>query len=82
MNITQSLEKWGNSQGVRLPKKVVKAAQLKLNAPLEVTIMGRSIVLTPVSSTSRLEAMLSGVTPEMVGGEMNWGSDVGLERIE
>lgn len=81
MNITQTLEKWGNSQGVRLPKKVIEAARLRLNSPLQISLKGRSIVLTPVAETNRLEAMLTGVTPKLVGGEENWGNDVGRERL-
>lgn len=82
MNITQTLEKWGNSQGVRLPKKVVEAARLRENSRLAVSLRGRSIVLTPVNDDDSLEAMLVGVTPQAVGGEFNLGIDVGAERID
>ena len=46
MNITQSLQKWGNGTGVRIPKKVIQAAHLELNQPLVVSLQGSSIVLT------------------------------------
>ncbi|MDP3992914.1 MAG: AbrB/MazE/SpoVT family DNA-binding domain-containing protein [bacterium] len=82
MNITQSLKKWGNGQGVRLPKQVVAAARLGENSRLEISLRGRSIVLTPVSEEHTLEAMLAGVTPEAVGGEFDLGTDVGAERID
>ncbi|KKU44393.1 MAG: hypothetical protein UX60_C0007G0017 [Berkelbacteria bacterium GW2011_GWA2_46_7] len=82
MNITQTLEKWGNSQGVRLPKKVVEAARLRENSRLAVSLRGRSIILTPVNDDSNLEMMLAGVTPQAVGGEFNLGPDVGAERID
>lgn len=28
------------------------------------------------------EAMLAGVTPELVGGELGWGTEVGFEKID
>ena len=37
----------GNSQGVRLPKAVVEACGLELNAPVAIEVRGRAIVLTP-----------------------------------
>ena len=84
MNITQSLQKWGNGTGVRLPKKVVDAAHIHINQPLEVSIRGKSIVLTPVANQdgTSLEALLQGVTPELVSGELSWGEDVGAEQYE
>ena len=84
MNITQSLQKWGNGTGVRIPKKVVVAAKLKINQPLEVTIKGKSIVLTPVDKDKdfTLEKMLEGVTPKNINSEVEWGPDIGAEIID
>lgn len=84
MNITQSLQKWGNGTGIRIPKKVVEAAKLHLNQPLVITLQDNSIVLTPAKEKDEptLESMLHGVTPDKVGGEFNWGEDIGAERYE
>lgn len=83
MNITLSLQKWGNGTGVRIPKKVVQAAKLHINQPLSVVLQDDSIVLTPVKDSElTLESMLRGVTPGQVGGELDWGEDVGAERYE
>ncbi len=84
MNITQSLQKWGNGTGVRIPKKVIEAAKLKINQPLEVSLKGKSIVLTPVDNDKdfTLESMLKGVTPGNVHLAVDWGPDVGAEVID
>jgi antitoxin MazE len=84
MNITQNLQKWGNSTGVRIPKKVIDAAQLQPNQTLAISLAGGSIVLTPVKQTNdfTLKQMLKGVTPENVHSEVGWGSDVGAEEID
>jgi antitoxin MazE len=81
MNVTRSLQKWGNSAGVRLPQKVIKEANLKLDEPLNITVKGKSVVLTPVKKKQKitLENMLKNVTPEDVGGELDWGLPVGKE---
>lgn len=82
MNYTQSLQKWGNGSGVRIPKKVAEAAKIKLNQVLEITFSGNSIVLTPVVAKRdpTLEGLLEGVTPAAVGGEAAWGEDVGADQ--
>jgi antitoxin MazE len=83
MNVTQSLQKWGNGTGVRIPKKVAQAAKIRLNQPLIVSLQDNSILLTPVEDKElTLEVMLEGVTPDQIGGEINWGEDVGAERYE
>lgn len=84
MILTQSLQKWGNGTGVRLPKKVVQAAKIQINQPLEVSIQGNSIVLTPVvdKKYNALDSLLKGVTPEKISGELDWGEDVGVEKYE
>ena len=85
MHITQSLQKWGNGTGVRIPKKVMLAAKLHLNQPLEVSLSGSSIILTPVIGTDdtlTLDSLLKDVTPESIAGELDWGKDVGAEKYE
>jgi len=78
---TQSLQKWGNSAGVRIPKRVIDKARLKLDEDLSLSVQGRSVILTPVKKEKRftLQDMLKGVTPEDVGGEYDWGPPVGKE---
>ena len=84
MNLTQNLQKWGNSTGVRLPKKVVDAARLKPNQTLDISLKGRSIVLTPVDEDDSftLKAMLKDVSPENMRPLVDWGPDTGAEIIE
>lgn len=78
---TQSLQQWGNSAGVRIPKKVIEKARLQLNEELALSVQGRSVILTPVKKKKSftLQDMLKGVTPEDVGGEYDWGPPVGKE---
>lgn len=79
---TQSLQKWGNSVGIRVPKKVVEQAHLKIGEELSLSIQGNSIVLTPMKRARRkfkLEDILKGVTPKDVGGEIDWGKPLGKE---
>jgi antitoxin MazE len=83
MNITQNLQKWGNSTGIRIPAKVMSAAKVKPNQTMTISLMGGSIVLTPLEDVEgiTLDTMLMGVTPENAHSEFPWGEDVGAEKI-
>lgn len=82
MNTTRHLRRWGNSAGLRLPKKVVDAANWNRNQELDIQLRGNSVVLTPVKSKNEpsLDALLKGVTPAKIGGEFDWGGDIGVEN--
>ena len=81
MIITQKVQKWGNGTAIRLPKKVLDEANLGINQVLEITLSGKSILLTPIKTKKSLtlDSILDGVTPDMVGGELDWGPAVGKE---
>lgn len=84
MNIVQHLRQWGNGRAVRLPKKVLEAAQVRDGQALAIHLEGRSIVLTPIENKPKptIQALLEGVTPEKIGGEMAWGGDLGKENYD
>ncbi|HSX00543.1 MAG TPA: PbsX family transcriptional regulator [Patescibacteria group bacterium] len=84
MIITRSVQKWGNGKGVRLPQAVLQAAHIDVDQLLQVTLDGKSIVLTPIDELAEvtLDTILVGVTPEKIGSELDWGEEVGLERHE
>jgi len=83
MILTRSVQKWGNGRAVRLPQAVLRAAHIDLNQQLQITLDGKSIVLTPIDEPGKmkLDTLLAGVTPEKIGGELDWGEDVGLEKV-
>lgn len=86
MKVTQQTQDWGNSTGIRLPKKVLQAAKWHSNQTVAIDIKGQSIVLTPVKTTKKpvpsLAELLDGVTPSKVSGELDWGADRGREIID
>lgn len=84
MNLTQHVRKWGNGNAVRLPKQILEAANLQTGQSLAIHMEGKAIVLTPVEDTSKptLQELLEDVTPQAIGGELDWGDEQGLERYE
>lgn len=83
MKITQKAQEWGNSTGIRLPKKVLQAAKWQPHQEVIIDIKGRSVVLTPIKPTKKdllsLDELLQAITPENLHDEVDWGSPVGKE---
>jgi antitoxin component of MazEF toxin-antitoxin module len=85
MKISQKTHAWGNSTGIRLPQKVLRAARWSRGQEVAIDVRGRSVVLTPVNNGQKLPSLhelLHGVTPEAVrDSDVDWGADRGKEAI-
>ena len=81
MQITQSVQKWGNGSGVRLPQKVLKAAHIHIGQDLAVSLHRGAIVLTPMINADEqsLESLVNRITPSNIHTEIDWGEPKGKE---
>ncbi len=71
---------WGNSQGVRLPKEVLKRAGIILNEVLDVKVSDGVITLTKPFRHKTLEERAAEFDGKlMLDGEYDWGEPVGRE---
>ena len=77
--MTEIVNKWGNSLGVRIPQPVANEFGLTVGTKVNVEVVNNTIVISPVKRKYRLEDLLVGVTPELIDGEYNWGEPVGKE---
>lgn len=71
--------KWGNSQGVRLPKEVLRQARLKEGDELTVRVENGRIALEAAAPEITLEKLVAGITPRNRHRETDWGGAVGNE---
>jgi antitoxin MazE len=71
--------KWGNSQGVRLPKEVLRQARLQEGDELTVRVEKGRIALEPAVPEITLEKLVAGITPRNRHREQDWGVRVGRE---
>ena len=78
--MTTSVQKWGNSLAVRIPKGVADEIGLAEDTPVELSIAGGVITITPRTVTiPTLDELLDGITPENLHPETDWGPPVGEE---
>ena len=77
MSIT--LQKWGNSVGVRLPKPMLAQLGLAEGAQVDVLLEGDHLVIRP--ARLKLADLLARCTPASRPEPVDWGPDVGREII-
>ena len=80
MNAT--IQKWGNSQAVRLPKALLEIASIKENEQVQILAERDKIVIQKVKTKRRhktLAERLEGFEGDYVGEEWDTGAPVGKE---
>ena len=74
------VKEWGNSQGIRLPKEVLKSAGIALNEILDVTVSDGVITLVKTFRHKTLGERAAEFDGKlMLDGEYDWGEPVGRE---
>ena len=75
-----TVQKWGNSLAVRIPKAFAAEANLAEDSAVDVTLVEGKVVVVPVQSDEwTLEALVAQITDENKHGEVDWGKTAGTE---
>ncbi len=75
------IKQWGNNLGVRLPAAVARAAHLRADQRVRVSVEDGLIVIHPADESSlTLEQRLARFDPERHSGEVMVSEPVGAER--
>jgi antitoxin MazE len=61
---------------VRIPQHVANEVGFTVGTEVNVEVVNNTIAISPVKRKYRLEDLLVGVTPELIGGEYDWGEPV------
>ncbi len=76
------IQKWGNSQGLRLAKQVLEDACIAVGDDVDVTARDGMIVIAPVRrirGKQSLQELVSRIPRNYEPEEIEWGSPVGRE---
>lgn len=82
MNTTAIIQKWGNSQGIRIPKYILEKINWNTNEILDIEIQDNTIVLRKKSADYPeidLKKKFSEYYGEIPTGEYDWGKPQGEE---
>ena len=76
------IQKWGNSQGLRLSKELLSAAHIDVGDAVDVAVQEGSIVVTPlrrVRGALDLEQLVAAIPKGYKPSEADWGPPAGRE---
>ncbi|MBI2252208.1 MAG: AbrB/MazE/SpoVT family DNA-binding domain-containing protein [Armatimonadetes bacterium] len=76
------VQKWGNSQGLRLVKHVLEEARISVGDDVDVTARDGVIVIAParrIRGKQSLKKLVSRIPKNYKTGEIDWGGAVGSE---
>lgn len=77
-----TIQKWGNSLAVRIPKSFAAEAGVEYGSAVEMTVEEDGLRIRPVRLALDLEDLLAQVRPGQLHGEVDSGEAVGREAWE
>jgi antitoxin MazE len=76
------IQKWGNSQGLRLPKQVLEDAHISVGDDVDVAARDGLIVIASARRArgkQSLQELVSRIPKDYKGEETDWGKPIGRE---
>jgi len=74
------IQKWGSSLALRIPKSFADKAGLEYDAPVEMSLVGRNLVVVPIiEPVLTLDYLLAQVTEDNLHREVDTGQAMGKE---
>ncbi|HEY0243491.1 MAG TPA: AbrB/MazE/SpoVT family DNA-binding domain-containing protein [Gemmatimonadaceae bacterium] len=74
-----SIQRWGNSLAIRIPKPFASQAGLSEDTDVEIVLQGDRIVISPAKKQWKLEKLLAGISPSNKHRAIEWGRPRGGE---
>ncbi|MFH2064340.1 MAG: AbrB/MazE/SpoVT family DNA-binding domain-containing protein [Pseudomonadota bacterium] len=76
------IQKWGNSQGLRLAKNLLADAQLDIGDEVDIKVKDGILLVTPakrIRGRHNLKDLVSRIPENYQSGEIDWGEPAGKE---
>ena len=74
-----TLQKWGNSQAIRIPKSILEKANLKENDSVELKVEDGNIMVIPLNKHITLKERIAAYGDEDASEEWDTGKPKGKE---
>ena len=75
-----TIQKWGNSLALRIPKILALDAHIKEGSRVEIAAADEKIMIEPIRKTVLdLKTLVSRITPENIHSEVDTGVQMGRE---
>lgn len=74
------VKKWGNSASVRIPARVLAAAEMHIDQEIELRAEDGRIIIEPVKTPRyELDELLAAMVPETFPDDLDFGGPMGEE---
>jgi antitoxin MazE len=76
------IQKWGNSQGIRITKALLSDAQINVGDDVNIAVKDGSLIVTPVQRARKkykLKDLVAKIPKRHQTKETDWGEPVGKE---
>ena len=77
--MTTTIQKWGNSLGVRIPKNIAENMNLSDGSAVVITEKNGMIILEKKDTLLDLKKAMKNYKPENYHNEIDWGENLGRE---
>ncbi|MGN0638978.1 MAG: AbrB/MazE/SpoVT family DNA-binding domain-containing protein [Huintestinicola sp.] len=77
--MTTTIQKWGNSQGIRIPKIILDTVHWNDNEELTLIVKGNEVVIKKANERKGIKELFEGFDGEYIPEEIDWGEPVGKE---
>ena len=74
-----TIQKWGNSQGIRIPKVILDSVQWKENEEVALTAENGKIIIEKAKKRKTIVELFEGYKGDYQPEEIDWGSPRGDE---
>ncbi|MEO1815114.1 MAG: AbrB/MazE/SpoVT family DNA-binding domain-containing protein [Acetobacterium sp.] len=77
-----TIVKWGNSQGVRLPKHILNRVHLSDKDPVDIRVEGDRIIIKKINKDVKhqtIQELFANFQGEYEPTEISWGEPIGKE---
>jgi antitoxin MazE len=77
------IQKWGNSQGIRIPLKILKNSDIAVGEEVEISIVDGSIVLKPthkIHGKYDIKTLVAEMPADYQVEEVQWSKKQGKEE--
>ena len=74
-----TIQKWGNSLAIRIPKNITKDSRVSEGSNIDIMVENGIIILSPSPKEYSLKELLKNVTNENIHSEISTGDYIGGE---
>ena len=77
------IQKWGNSQGIRIPKYLLEHSRIQIGEEVDISVHEGKIIVEPVRTIRGkydINELAGRMPQEYTADEEDWGAPVGREE--